>query len=112
MTTLFSQRLDLSDAHAGVCLYNRSYNRDTYTVGFSGVSIYHSAKRGPAEVVEGESISGGTLYIAGEAYDVFSVWAQVQTADSTIGRPGMSKCIAEDCLTFDDAVAAAIAHLN
>ena len=111
MATLFSQRIDLAEGHTGVTLYNRSRNQDTYTVGFSSVTIKHSAKRGAPELVESDPVKGN-LYIAGDAYDTFDVWTQVRTADSTRGVPGLSKCIAEDCTTFDEAISAAYAYLS
>lgn len=111
MATLFSQRIDLSEGHKGVTLYNRSRNQDIYTVGFSSVTIKHSAKRGAPELIESDPIKGN-LYIAGDAYDTFDVWAQVRIADSAAGISGLSKCIAEDCESFDEAIVAAFAYLS
>ena len=111
MSTLFSQKVDLSEGmNNGVTLYRRSSNQDIYTLGFSGVTIKHSAKRGAPELIESNPIRGN-MYIAGEAYDVFDVWVIVRTAIPG-ERSGLSKCIAEDCLTFDEAIAAATAYLT
>lgn len=112
MTTLFSQRIDLSEGlkGSGIALYNRSRNQDIYTVGFSGVTIKHSVKRGPSELIESDPIKGN-LYFAGVAYDVFNVWALIRNAIPG-GQSGLSICVAEDCLTFEDAIAAAYAYLQ
>ena len=110
MSTLFSQRIDLSEGlKNGFTLYNRSNNQDIYTLGFSGISIKHSTKRGAPELIE--SNPKGNMYIAGEAYDVFDVWVIVRTAIPG-ERPGLSKCIAEDCASFNEAIAAATAYLT
>ena len=111
MSTLFSQRIDLSEGlKNGFTLYNRSNNQDIYTLGFSGISIKHSTKRGAPELIESNPIRGN-MYIAGEAYDVFDVWVIVRTAIPG-ERSGLTKCIAEDCLTFDEAIDAATAYLT
>jgi hypothetical protein len=111
MSTLFSQRIDLSEGlKNGVALYNRARNQDIYTLGFSGVTINHSAKRGAPELIESDPIRGNR-YVAGEAYDVFDVWVIVRTAIPG-ERSGLSKCIAKDCLTFDEAITAATAYLT
>lgn len=113
MTTLFSQRVDLSEnlKNSGVALHSRARNFDIYTLGFSGVTIKHSAKRGPSELIESDPIKGN-LYIAGEAYDVFDVWVNLRTANPSTGQSGLSKCIAEDCLTFREAMEFANAYLT
>ena len=52
MSTLFAQRIDLSDGRRdGTALLRRSRNQDSYAVGFSGVTIQHSAKRGNPELI-------------------------------------------------------------
>jgi hypothetical protein len=75
-------------------------------IGNSNVSIKHHARRGPSEFV-GYTENGSAQYIAGVAYDSFDVWVELQKADSTIGRPGCSKCVAEDVRSFEDAIAIA-----
>jgi hypothetical protein len=111
MSTLFSQKIDLSEGlNNGVTLYRRSSNQDIYTLGFSSVTIKHSTKRGAPELIESNPIRGN-MYIAGEAYDVFDVWVIVRTAIPG-ERSGLSECIAEDCLTFDEAITAATAYLT
>ena len=111
MSPLFSQRIDLSEGlKNGVALHLRSRNQDRYTLGFSGISIKHSTKRGAPELIESNPIRGNR-YIAGEAYDVFDVWVLVRHAIPG-ERSGLSKCIAEGCLTFDEAMAAATAYLT
>jgi hypothetical protein len=111
MSTLFSQKVDLSEGlKNGFTLYNRSHNQDIYTLGFSGVSIKHSAKRGAPELIESDPIKGNR-YIAGEAFDVFDVWVLVRHAIPG-ERSGLSKCIAEGCLTFNEAIASATAYLT
>lgn len=101
--TLFQTGNDLSEGFVSV---NRTLKADTFDVySFvedSDVTIQHSTKRGPSILVKEDKYNGNT-YIAGIAYDVFNVWVNVQTADSSIGRPGLKKCIAEDLSTFDDA---------
>ena len=54
-------------------------------------------------MIEEDSIKGNT-YIAGIAYDSFNVWVNIQDADPSIGRPGCSKCVAENVCTFADAI--------
>ena len=111
MSTLFSQRIDLSEGLTnGVALHRRSNNQDIYTLGFSGISIKHTTKRGAPDLIESNPIRGN-MYIAGEAYDVFDVWVIVRTAIPG-ERSGLSKCIAEDCLTFDEAIDAATVYLT
>ena len=109
-TTLFAQRLDLSEGRKdGVLLYNRARNFDTYVLGFSGITIKHSAKRGAPVLVSSDPERGDT-YIAGEAFDVFAVWVRQQDAIPG-GRPGITAQIAE-VATFDEAVAVAHKHLG
>jgi hypothetical protein len=106
MSTLFSQKVDLSEGmNNGVTLHRRSSNQDIYTLGFSTITIKHSTKRGAPELIE------SNLYIAGEAYDVFDVWVLVRHAIPG-ERSGLCRCIAEDCLTFDEAITAATAYLT
>ena len=110
MSTLFDQKIDLSEGlNNGVTLHRRSSNQDIYTLGFSAVTIKHSTKRGAPELIE--SNPRGNMYIAGEAYDVFDVWVLVRHAIPG-ERSGLSRCIAEDCLTFDEAITAATAYLT
>ena len=103
--TLFQTGNDLSDDFMSICY--RALKGNTFDVyrmiDDSDVSINHRAKRGPSEFV-GYSESGNAQYIAGIAYDSFDVWVNVQDADSTTGRPGCSKCIAEDVRSFDEAI--------
>ena len=111
MSTLFSQKVDLSEGlNNGVTLYRRSSNQDIYTLGFSGISIKHSTKRGAPELIESNPIRGN-MYIAGEAYDVFDVWVLVRHAIPG-ERSGLSKCIAEDCASFNEAIDAATVYLT
>ena len=111
MYTLFSQKVDISEGlKNGFTLYNRANNQDIYTLGFSGVSIKHSTKRGAPELIESNPIRGN-MYIAGEAYDVFDVWVLVRHAIPG-ERSGLSKCIAEDCASFNEAIDAATAYLT
>jgi hypothetical protein len=105
---LFETGNDLSDDFMKVC-YRRmkSDSFDVYEmIGNSKVSIKHRARRGPSELIKEDPINGNT-YVAGIAYDSFDVWVNVQDADSSIGRPGCSKCVAEDVRTFDDAISIA-----
>jgi hypothetical protein len=105
---LFETGNDLSDDFMKVC-YRRmkSDSFDVYEmIGNSKVSINHRARRGPSELIKEDPINGNT-YVAGIAYDSFDVWVEVQKADSAIGRPGCSKCVAEDVRTFDDAISIA-----
>ena len=113
MTTLFAQRIDLSEGlkGSGITLYRRSRTQDTYTVGFSGVTIVHTAKREDPEKIESDP-ERGDLYLAGKAFDVFNVWVRVQNADPAKGICGMSKCIGEGLRTFKDAVALAQDYLR
>ena len=105
MTTLFAQRIDLSDSRRdGTLLLRRNPRFDTYAVGLSGVTIQHSAKRGNPERIDGNT------YVAGEAFDVFAVWVRQQDAIPG-GRPGITSQIAE-VATFDEAVAVAHKHLG
>ena len=109
-TTLFAQRLDLSEGRKdGVLLYNRARNFDTYVLGFSGITIKHSAKRGAPVLVSSDPERGNT-YVAGEAFDVFSVWVRQQDAIPG-GRPGITAQVAE-VATFDEAVRIAQDHLG
>lgn len=110
MTTLFAQRIDLSDGRRdGTTLLRRARNFDTYAVGFSGVTIEHSAKRGAPELIASDPERGDT-YLAGEAFDVFAVWVRQQDAIPG-GRPGITSRIAE-VATFDEAVRIAQQHLG
>jgi hypothetical protein len=110
MTTLFAQRIDLSDSRRdGTLLLRRNPRFDTYAVGFSGVTIQHSAKRGNPELIASDPERGNT-YVAGEATDVFAVWVRQQDAIPG-GRPGITAQIAE-VATFDEAVAVAHKHLG
>jgi hypothetical protein len=85
----------------------KSDSFDVYEmIGNFKVSINHRARRGPSELIKEDPINGNT-YVAGIAYDSFDVWVNVQDADSSIGRPGCSKCVAEDVRTFDDAISIA-----
>jgi hypothetical protein len=105
---LFETGNDLSDDFMKVC-YRRmkSDSFDVYEmIGNFKVSINHRARRGPSELIKEDPINGNT-YVAGIAYDSFDVWVNVQDADSSIGRPGCSKCVAEDVRTFDDAISIA-----
>ena len=44
MTTLFAQRIDLSEGRRdGVLLYNRARNFDTYVLGFSGICLLYTS---------------------------------------------------------------------
>jgi hypothetical protein len=106
--TLFQTGNDLSQDFMKVC-YRRMKNDsfDVYEmIGNSNVSINHRARRGAPEFA-GYTENGSAQYIAGEAFDSFDVWVNVQDADSTTGRPGCSKCVAEDIRSFADAVAIA-----
>ena len=78
-------------------------------LGFSGITIKHSAKRGAPVLVSSDPERGDT-YIAGEAFDVFAVWVRQQDAIPG-GRPGITAQIAE-VATFDEAVAVAHKHLG
>lgn len=103
--TLFETGNDLSDDFMKVC-YRRmkSDSFDVYEmIENSKVSINHRTRRGPSEFV-GYTENGSAQYIAGIAHDSFDVWVNVQDADSTIGRPGCSKCVGEDIRTFADAI--------
>ena len=103
--TLFQTGNDLSDDFKKIC-YRRlkSNSFDVYQmIENSNVSIKHSTKRGPSELIEEDSIKGNT-YIAGIAYDSFNVWVNIQDADPSIGRPGCSKCVAENVCNFADAI--------
>ena len=113
MTTLFAQRIDLSEGlkGSGITLYQRTRRQDTYTVGFSGVTIVHTAKREDPEKIESDP-ERGDLYLAGKAFDVFNVWVRVQNADPAKGTCGMSKCIGEGLRNFKDAVALAQDYLR
>jgi hypothetical protein len=105
---LFETGNDLSDDFMKVC-YRRmkSDSFDVYEmIGNSKVSINHRARRGPSELIKEDPINGNTN-VAGIAYDSFDVWVNVQDADSSIGRPGCSKCVAEDVRTFADAISIA-----
>ena len=105
---LFETGNDLSDDFMKVC-YRRmkSDSFDVYEmIGNSKVSINHRARRGPSELLKEDPIKGNT-YVAGIAYDSFDVWVNVQDADSSIGRTGCSKCVAEYVRTFDDAISIA-----
>lgn len=110
--TLFETGNDLSDDFMKVCYRRMKTNSfDVYEmIGNSNVSIKHHARRGPSEFV-GYTENGSAQYIAGVAYDSFDVWVNVQDADSTIGRPGCSKCVAEDVRTFVDAIVIAQEHI-
>lgn len=103
-TTLFQTGNDLSE---GLVSVSRRLKGDTFDVyeliEDCDVTIKHSAKRGAPVLIKEDKYNGNT-YAAGIAYDVFNVWVQVEHADSSKGRPGLSKCIAEDVLTFDDAI--------
>lgn len=105
---LFETGNDLSDDFMKVCYRRMKSNSfDVYEmIGNSKVSINHRARRGPSELIKEDPINGNT-YVAGIAYDSFDVWVNVQDADSSIGRPGCSKCVAEDVRTFDDAISIA-----
>lgn len=113
MATLFAQRIDLSEGlkGSGITLYQRTPRFDTYTVGFSGVTIVHCAKRENPEKIESDP-ERGDLYLAGKAFDVFNVWVRVQNADPSKGIPGMSKCIGKELRTFNDAVELAQDYLR
>lgn len=103
--TLFQTGNDLSDDFKSVC-YRRlkNFSFDVYELlQDSDVSIKHSARRGASELIAEDPIKGNT-YISGIAYDSFDVWVQEVHADSTIGRPGESRCVAQDVRTFADAV--------
>ena len=106
--TLFQTGNDLSDDFKSVCYRSlKDCSFDVYQLlQDSNVTIKHRARRGKPELIEEDPIKGNT-YLAGIAYDSFDVWVQVQSADSTIGRPGCSKCVAEDVRTFVDAIAIA-----
>jgi phosphoribosylformylglycinamidine (FGAM) synthase-like amidotransferase family enzyme len=111
--TLFQTGNDLSDDFMKFCYRRMKANSfDVYEmIGNSNVSIKHHARRGPSEFV-GYTENGSAQYIAGVAYDSFDVWVQVQHADSTIGRPGCSKCVAENVRSFEDAIAIAQENLK
>lgn len=101
-STLFQTGNDLSEDLISVY---RSLKSDTFDVyqmtEDTDVTIVHSCKRGPSELIESDPVKGDT-YRAGVAYDVFNVWIQIQTAIP--GKtPGLKKCIAEDVRSFDDA---------
>lgn len=101
--TLFQTGNDLSEGFVSVNRTLKANSFDVYSfVEDSDVTIQHSTKRGPSILVKEDKYNGNT-YVAGDAYDVFNVWINVQDADSTIGRPGLKKCIAEDLRSFDDA---------
>lgn len=107
--TLFSQRIDLSEGlkGSGIALYRRDRRQDTYTLGFSGVTIIHTTKRENPELIASDPERGNT-YLAGKAFDVFNVWVRVQDADPERGiLCGKSKCIGEGLHTFRDAVSLA-----
>ena len=109
-TTLFAQRIDLSEGRRdGTLLLRRSRNQDSYAVGFSGVTIQHSAKRGAPVLVSSDPERGNT-YVAGEAFDVFAVWVRQQDAIPG-SRPGITAQVAE-VATFDEAVRIAQDHLG
>lgn len=102
--TLFQTGNDLSEGFVSINRTLKANSFDVYTmVEDCDVTIKHSAKRGTPILVKEDKYNGNT-YVAGDAYDVFDVWVQLQEADSTSGRPGCSKCIAENVLTFDDAI--------
>ena len=113
MTTLFAQRIDLSEGlkGSGITLYRRDRRQDTYTIGFSSVTIVHTTKRENPEKIASDPERGDT-YLAGKAFDVFNVWVRVQNADPVKGTCGMSKCIGEGLPTFKDAVALAQDYLR
>ena len=113
MTTLFSQRIDLSEGlkGSGITLYRRDRRQDTYTLGFSSVTIIHTTKRENPEKIASDPERGDT-YLAGKAFDVFNVWVRVQNADPEKGICGKSKCIGEELPTFKDAVALAQDYLR
>ena len=114
MTTLFEQQIDLSEnlsKGSGITLYQRTRRQDTYTVGFSGVTIVHTSKREDPEKIESDP-ERGDLYLAGKAFDVFNVWVRVQNADPAKGIHGESKCIGEGLRNFKDAVALAQDYLR
>jgi len=101
--TLFQTGNDLSEGFVSVNRTLKANSFDVYTmIEDSDVTIQHSTKRGPSILVKEDKYNGNT-YVAGDAYDVFNVWINIQDPDSTIGRPGMKKCIAEDLRSFDDA---------
>ena len=108
---LFQTGNDLSDNFMKVCYRRMKANSfDVYEmIGNANVSIKHHARRGPSELIKEDSIKGNT-YVAGVAYDSFDVWVEVQKADSTIGRPGLNQCVAEDVRSFEDAIAIAQEH--
>lgn len=102
-TTLFQTGNDLSEGFVSVNRTLKANNFDVYTmIEDCDVTIQHSTKRGPSELIESDPVRGN-MYRAGIAFDVFSVWVQIQSADSSTGRPGCAKCIAEDLRSFDDA---------
>lgn len=106
--TLFETGNDLSEDFMKVCYRRMKTNSfDVYEmIENSNVSIKHHTRRGPSDFV-GYTDNGSAQYIAGIAYDSFNVWANLQNADPSNGRPGCSKCVAEDISTFADAIAIA-----
>jgi len=100
-----------NDLSAEFVCVNRTLKGDTFDVYTMiedpTITIKHSTKRGAPILIKEDKYDGNT-YMAGDAYDVFNVWVQLEVADSTTGRPGCSKCIAEDVRSFDDALTVAM----
>jgi len=110
--TLFQTGNDLSEEMVAVFRSLKADTFDVYSfVEDSDVTVVHSAKRGAPILVKEDKYNGNT-YVAGDAYDVFNVWVNIQDADSTIGRPGMKKCIAENVLNFVDALDIAFDYIK
>lgn len=109
--TLFQTGNDLSE---GLVSVQRRLKGDTFDVyefiEDDSVTIKHSAKRGAPILIKEDKYNGNT-YVAGDAYDVFNVWVRVRNAVPG-GQSGLNVCIAEDVLSFDDALAIAQEHIQ
>ena len=110
--TLFQTGNDLSDSFMKVCYRRLKGNSfDVYEmIANPNVSIKHHSRRGSSELIKEDPINGNT-YAAGIAYDSFDVWVNLQDADSTTGRPGCSKCVAEDIRSFEEALIVAMKNV-
>ena len=64
------------------------------------ITIKVRGRRGPCEKI------GENTYLAGESYDSFDVWVKNKITD----RHWESSCVAEDLLSFDEAVQIAMQH--
>lgn len=93
--TLFLIGDDLSENIEGVNRTTKARNFDVYTMlDNPNIKIKHETRRGPSELVEEDPINGN-IYLAGVAYDVFNVWVDCDHGSS---------CVAENVLTFGEAL--------